>query len=75
MFFLTREGPRLPVDDRLHAGRLSRRSAMPRSGAMVVVPPVVDAAGRRIVRGDVARQPVSLAAFEGGGARGAQVAR
>jgi hypothetical protein len=33
------------------------------SGEMLVVPPIVETG--RIVRGDVRRKPVSLAAFEG----------
>ena len=63
VFFLTAQGPRLPVTTGLTQGiyRVQRDAA---SGEMLVVPPIVDGAGR-IVRGDVRRKPVSLAAFEG----------
>ena len=63
VFFLTAQGPRLPVTTGLTQGvyRVQRDS---RSGEMLVVPPVVDAPGR-IVRGDPNRKPVSLATFEG----------
>ena len=61
--FLTAHGPRLPVTTGLTQGiyRVQRDAS---SGAMVVVPPVIDTVGP-IVRGDVRRKPVSLAAFEG----------
>jgi hypothetical protein len=63
VFFLTSRGPRLPVTTGLTQGiyRVQRDAA---SGAMLVMPPIVEAAGR-IVRGDVNRKPVSLAVFEG----------
>ena len=63
MFFLTAQGPRLPVTTGLTQGiyRVQRDAS---SGEMLVVPPVRRRAGR-IVRGDVRRKPVSLAAFEG----------
>jgi len=63
VFFLTAHGPRLPVTTGLTQGiyRVQRDAA---SGAMLVTPPIVEAAGR-IARGDVNRKPVSLAAFEG----------
>lgn len=63
VFFLTAQGARLPVTTGLTQGiyRVQRDSS---SGEMLVVPPVVDGAGR-IVRGDLRRKPVSLAAFEG----------
>jgi hypothetical protein len=63
VFFLTAHGPRLPVTTGLTQGiyRVQRDAT---SGAMVVMPPIVDTAGP-IVRGDVRRKPVSLAAFEG----------
>jgi hypothetical protein len=62
VFFLTAHGPRLPVTTGLTQGiyRVQRDGA---SGAMVVMPPVVETG--RIVRGDVRRKPVSLATFEG----------
>ena len=63
VFFLTAHGPRLPVTTGLTQGiyRVRRDAA---SGAMLVVPPIADTAGK-IVRGDVNRKPVSLTAFEG----------
>jgi hypothetical protein len=63
VFFLTAHGPRLPVTTGLTQGiyRVQRDAS---SGAMLVMPPVIDTVGR-IVRGDVRRKPVSLAAFEG----------
>jgi hypothetical protein len=63
VLFLTVHGPRLPVTTGLTQGvyRVQRDGV---SGEMLVVPPIVDAPGR-IMRGDVRRKPVSLAAFEG----------
>jgi hypothetical protein len=63
VFFLTAHGPRLPVTTGLTQGiyRVQRDAS---SGAMLVMPPIVDTVGP-IVRGDVRRKPVSLAAFEG----------
>ena len=63
VFFLTAQGPRLPVTTGLTQGiyRVQRDAA---SGGMVVMPPVSDTAGR-VVRGDLRRKPVSLASFEG----------
>jgi hypothetical protein len=63
VFFLTAHGARLPVTTGLTQGvyRVQRDAA---SGAMLVVPPIVETAGK-IIRGDVNRKPVSLAAFEG----------
>jgi hypothetical protein len=63
VFFLTAHGARMPVTTGLTQGiyRVQRDSV---SGAMLVAPPVLDAAGP-IVRGDVHRKPVSLTAFEG----------
>jgi hypothetical protein len=62
VFFLTSQGPRLPVTTGLTQGiyRVQRDST---SGEMVVMPPVVETG--RIVRGDVRRKPVSLSVFEG----------
>ena len=62
VFFLTSQGPRLPITTGLTQGiyRVQRDAA---SGQMVVVAPVVQSG--RIVRGDARRKPVSLAAFEG----------
>jgi hypothetical protein len=63
VFFLTAHGARMPVTTGLTQGiyRVQRDAV---SGALLVAPPVLDAAGP-IVRGDVRRKPVSLAAFEG----------
>jgi hypothetical protein len=63
VFFLTAQGPRLPVTTGLTQGvyRVQRDAV---SGAMQVMPPISDTAGR-VVRGDVRRKPMSLAAFEG----------
>lgn len=63
VFFLTAHGPRLPVTTGLTQGiyRVQREVS---SGAMMVTPPVIDAPGR-VVRGDLTRKPVSIAAFEG----------
>ena len=62
VFFLTAQGPRLPVTTGLTQGIYRvRQDAVSRE--MLVVPPVIDTAGR-IVRGDVRRKPVSLATFE-----------
>ena len=63
VFFLTARGPRLPVTTGLTQG-VYRVQRDLRSGEMLVIPPVVDAAGR-IVRGEVKRKPMSLASFEG----------
>jgi hypothetical protein len=62
VFFLTAQGPRLPVTTGLTQGvyRVQRDS----SGAMLVMPPVSETAGR-VVRGDGRRKPVPLASFEG----------
>jgi len=62
VLFLTAHGPRLPVTTGLTQG-VFRVQRDVRSGEMLVIPPVIDAPGR-IVRGDVTRKPVSLAAFE-----------
>ena len=64
VLFLTARGPRLPVTTGFTQGiyRVVRDDA---SGAALVTPPVVEPAGRPIVRGDARRKPVSLTAFEG----------
>ena len=63
VLFLAARGPRLPVTTGLTQGiyRVQRDAA---SGEMLVVPPIVEGAGR-VVRGDPRRKPVSLASFEG----------
>lgn len=62
VFFLTAHGPRLPVTTGLTQGiyRVQRDAS---TGAMQVMPPIVDTVGR-IVRGDLKRKPVSLSVFE-----------
>lgn len=64
VLFLTARGPRLPIPTGFTQGiyRVVRDVA---SGATLVTPPVVEAAGQPIVRGDRRRKPVSLTAFEG----------
>jgi hypothetical protein len=65
VFFLTAQGPRLPVTTGLTQG-IYRVQRDAQSGQMLVMPPVLEtAANGRIVRGDVRRKPMSLAAFEG----------
>ncbi len=61
--FLTAHGPRLPVTTGLTQG-IYRVRPDASSGALMVMPPVLDAIGP-LVRGDVRRKPVSMAAFEG----------
>lgn len=62
VFFLTAHGPRLPVTTGLTQGvyRVQRDAS---SGAMLVMPPIVETAGR-LVRGDAKRKPVALSVFE-----------
>lgn len=63
VLFLTARVPRLPVTTGFTQGiyRVVRDGS---SGAVIVTPPAVEAAGGPIVRGDARRKPVSLAAFE-----------
>lgn len=63
VLFLTARGPRLPVTTGFTQGiyRVVRDDA---SGVALVTPPVVEPAGRPIIRGDARRKPVSLTAFE-----------
>ena len=63
VLFLTARGPRLPVTTGFTQGiyRVVRDRA---SGVALVMPPAVEPAGQRIIRGDGRRKPVSLAAFE-----------
>jgi hypothetical protein len=60
VFFLTAQGPRLPVTTGFTQGiyRVRRDGA----GELMVVAPVVEAG--RVARGDVRRRPVPLSAFE-----------
>jgi len=73
VLFLTARGPQHPIPTGFTQGiyRVSRDGA----GSAIVTPPVVEAAGQRIVRGDRRRKPVSLADFEGAVRAVEQVAR
>ena len=64
--FLGWRGPSYAVPARSRSGRVSNRGDVSRSGALVSPPPMIaPAAGAaRIVRGDVSRVPMPLAAFE-----------
>ncbi|MGE0461211.1 MAG: hypothetical protein AB7Q16_07555 [Vicinamibacterales bacterium] len=75
VLFLTATGPAIPVVTGTTQG-VFRVTADPRSGELVVIPPVVGTAGApgRLVRGDSARRPMSMAAF-GAAVQRAQVAR
>ena len=59
--FLTARGVRLPGPTGLSQG-VFRAAPDQSTGAILVVPPVVNA-GTKIVRGDPQRRPMSLAAF------------
>ena len=63
VLFLTARGPRLPVTTGFTQGiyRVTRDAS---SGAALVAPPVVEAAGQQSVRGDSRRKPVPMATFE-----------
>jgi hypothetical protein len=64
VLFLLDRGPRLPITTGFTQG-IYRVTPDARSGAMVVVPPIVERAGAtgRIVRGDPQRRPMGLPAF------------
>jgi hypothetical protein len=61
VIFLTARGARLPITTGLTQGVYRVRQT---GGEMMVMPPLVEAPGARVVRGDVRRKPVSLSAFE-----------
>lgn len=61
IIFLTARGARLPITTGLTQGVYRVQQS---SGQMIVMPPLVEAPGTRIVRGDVQRKPVSLSVFE-----------
>lgn len=63
VLFLTARGPRLPVTTGFTQG-IYRVTIDARTGAALVLPPAIDTADRRIIRGDVMRKPVLLASFE-----------
>jgi hypothetical protein len=74
VLFLKAEGPSIPVLTGTTQG-VYRVTTDPRSGGLVVVPPLVDAVvSGRIVRGDLNRRPLAMEAF-GAAVRGVQVAR
>lgn len=62
VLFLTSRGPRLPITTGFTQGIY--RVRLDARGTALVLPPVIDTADRRIVRGDVMRKPVPLASFE-----------
>ena len=62
VLFLTSRGPRLPITTGFTQGIY--RVTVDERGTAVAVPPAIDSADRRIVRGDVMRKPVPLASFE-----------
>lgn len=63
VLFLKSNGPAIPVVTGTTQG-VFRVTTDPRDGGLLVMPPVVDAAGAaRVVRGDVARRPIALDAF------------
>lgn len=62
VLFLTSRGPRLPIPTGFTQGIY--RVTLDARGAALVLPPAIDTADRRIVRGDVMRKPVPLASFE-----------
>ena len=61
VIFLTARGARLPITTGLTQGVYRVQQS---GGELMVMPPIVEAPGTRIVRGDVRRKPVSLSAFE-----------
>jgi hypothetical protein len=63
VLFLSSRGPRLPTTTGFTQG-IYRVTVDSRSGSALVVPPVLETAARRIVRGDPARKPMPLADFE-----------
>jgi hypothetical protein len=74
VLFLKVDGPAIPVVTGTTQG-VYRVTTDPRSGGLVVVPPVVDAAGAgRVVRGDVNRRPLAMDVFSAA-VKSAQVAR
>lgn len=62
VLFLTVRGPRLPITTGFTQGIY--RVTIDGRGAALVLPPAIDTADRRIIRGDVMRKPISLASFE-----------
>jgi hypothetical protein len=62
VLFLTSRGPRLPITTGFTQGIY--RVTLDARGTALVLPPAIDTADRRIVRGDVMRKPVPLASFE-----------
>jgi hypothetical protein len=74
VLFLKVDGPSIPVVTGTTQG-VYRVATDPRSGGLVVVPPLIDAAGAgRMVRGDVTRRPLAMDAFTAA-VKNVQVAR
>jgi hypothetical protein len=74
VLFLKVNGPSIPIVTGTTQG-VYRVTTDARSGGLVVVPPVVDAAGAgRIIRGDLSRRPMAMDAFTAA-VKSAQVAR
>ena len=74
VLFLKVDGPSIPIVTGTTQG-VYRVTTDPRSGGLMVVPPLVDAAGAgRIVRGDLSRRPLAMDAFSAA-VKSAQVAR
>jgi hypothetical protein len=62
VLFLTTDGPSIPVITGTSQG-VFRVSTDARSGAAIVVPPVIEADAPGTPRGDLTRRPLSLSAF------------
>ena len=74
VLFLKVDGPSIPIVTGTTQG-VYRVTTDPQNGGLVVVPPLVDAAGAgRIVRGDPSRRPLAMNVFSAA-VKGAQVAR
>ncbi len=75
VLFLKATGPSIPIVTGTTQG-VFRVTGDAASGALMVVPPIIDTGGApgRLVRGDPARRPLSMAAF-GAAVRSAQVLR
>ena len=73
VLFLKAEGPSIPVVTGTTQG-VYRVTTDPRSGGLMVMPPLVDAAVTgRVVRGDLHRRPLAMDAFSAA-VKGTQVA-
>jgi len=63
VLFLASRGPRLPALTGFTQG-IYRVTVDARTGATLVIPPVVESTTRLVPRGDVRRKPVSIEVFE-----------